>query len=239
VNLPFTPEQFFAVFADYNRALWPVVVALWLSAFGGVLLLATSRKGHAPLMAAMLAVQWAWAGLAYHALFFSRINPVAWLFAGLFLIQALLFWWFGVVRQQMHFSPTGSPRHVLAWALIGYALIYPLIVAVEGHTLPKAPTFGVPCPTTLLTIGFLFAADPPWPRAIAVIPLLWAIIGGSAAVILGVRTDWLLWVAAVALMSRLLSLARTSRLQAASATFSRSRAPVRPRRTAPPRTRAR
>jgi hypothetical protein len=31
VGLPFTDEQFFGVFADYNRAFIVAVVALWLA----------------------------------------------------------------------------------------------------------------------------------------------------------------------------------------------------------------
>ena len=204
MNLPFTPEQFFEVFAAYNRSLWPFALGLWLYALCGVLVLARFRDRGARFLAVLLAVQWAWAAVAYHALFFSTINPAAWLFAGLFLVQSIFFWWFGVVRQQMHFSPNGSPRHVVAWALIIYSLIYPLIARVEGHVFPEAPTFGVPCPTTLLTVGFLFAADPPWPRAIALIPILWAFVGGSAAILLGVRADLMLWVAGLALMGYLL-----------------------------------
>ena len=41
---------------------------------------------------------WAWSALAYHAAFFTRINPAAWLFAALFLVQATAFFWSGVVR---------------------------------------------------------------------------------------------------------------------------------------------
>lgn len=52
---------------------------------------------------------------------------------------------------------------------------------------------------TLLTIGFLFAATRPWPRPVAVIPVLWAFVAGSAASLLGVRADMMLWVAGVAL----------------------------------------
>lgn len=199
MTLPFTPDQFFEVFAAYNRSLWVFALALWLHALAGVVVLARSRDGSSRFLAMLLALQWAWAALVYHAAFFSRINPAAWLFGGLFLIQSALFVWFGIVRDQLHFSPTGLPRHVAAWILIIYSLVYPVVVQAEGHPFPEAPTFGVPCPMTLLTIGLLFAADPPWPRAIAVIPVLWAFVGGSAAVLLGVRADLMLWVAGVAL----------------------------------------
>lgn len=198
MDLPFTSAQFFDVFGAYNRSLWVFVLGLWMYAAVGVFVLARSRDGRGRFLPTLLVVQWAWAGLAYHAAFFSRINPAAWLFAALFVVQSLLFFWFGVVHHQLRFAPRGSFRHAAAWTLIIYALVYPLIVRIEGHVW-DAPTFGVPCPTTLLTIGFLFAADLPWPRTIAVIPVLWSFVAGSAAILLGVRADLMLWVAGVAL----------------------------------------
>src|SRR5688572_7534901 len=117
MSLPFTPDQFFEVFAAYNRSLWPFVLVLWLYALAGAVVLARSRD-RGRFLAMLLAVQWAWAALAYHATFFSSINPAAWLFGGLFLTQSALFAWFGVVREQLHFSSTGSRRHVAAWMLI-------------------------------------------------------------------------------------------------------------------------
>jgi len=78
-------------------------------------------------------------------------------------------------------------------------LLYPAIVRAEGHAFPRLPTFGVPCPTTILTIGFLLAADRSLPRLVAVIPFVWAFIGGSAAFLLGVRADLMLLAAGIAL----------------------------------------
>lgn len=209
VGLPFTPDQFFDVFGAYNHLLWPFALGLWLYALIGFVLLARSRAGCGRFIATMLAVQWAWAGLSYHAVFFTSINPAAWLFAGSFVLQSALLLWFGVLRDRLQFSRWGSVRHVVAWMLLVYSLLYPLIVLVEGHTFPDAPTFGLPCPTTLLTVGFLFAAAPSWPRLVAVIPVLWAFVAGSAASLLGVRADLMLWVAGTALSLYVLIPARS------------------------------
>ncbi len=32
MRLPFTPEQFFGVFAKYNEAVWPAQVAIYIAA---------------------------------------------------------------------------------------------------------------------------------------------------------------------------------------------------------------
>lgn len=199
MSLPFSVDQFFDVFGAYNRALWPAALALWAYALTGAAALARRGPRGGRWIAVMLAVQWAWAGIAYHAMFFSPINPAAWLFGGLFVAESTLLVWFGVVRDRLRFSSFGSPRHLFAWVLIAYALLYPLVALGDGHAFPRTPTYGVPCPTALLTIGFLFASDPPLPHLITIIPIVWAFVGGSAAVLLGVRVDLMLWVAGVAL----------------------------------------
>ena len=210
MTLPFTDEQFFGVFAAYNSLLWPAAFALWVAT--AVVCLAWLRDGahRQPLVPALLALHWIWVGLAYHAAFFTRINPAAWLFSGLFVVEAGLLVWYGIVQGRIRFAERASSRrHIVAGGLIAYALVYPLIAQAEGHAYPQVPTFGVPCPTTILTIGFLLAAKPPVSRLVTVIPILWAFIGGSAAILFGVRADLMLLVAGLALLGDVLR--RTAR----------------------------
>jgi len=197
--LPFTRDQFFDVFAAYNTSLWPFALALWLLTVGSILMFARGARGAPRLVCLTLAIQWAWAALAYHAAFFWRINPAAWFFAALFLLEGGLLAWKGVLLDTLQFSGGRSPRHYLSGALVAYALLYPAIVWADGNPYPRLPTFGVPCPTTILTIGFLLAANPPGPGVVALIPIAWALIGGSAALLLGVRADLMLAAAGICL----------------------------------------
>ena len=197
--LPFTPDAFFDVFAAYNQRLWPFALVLWLLTAYALVVLTRAKPLRPWIIPGLLAIHWAWAGLAYHAAFFSRINPAAWGFSGLFLLEAGLLLWHGVVHRRLQLSRGPFFRQVLSWGLIAYALLYPAIARAEGHAFPRLPTFGVPCPTTILTIGFLLAADRSLPRLVAVIPLVWAVIGGSAAFLLGVRADLMLVAAGIAL----------------------------------------
>jgi hypothetical protein len=75
-------------------------------------------------------------------------------------------------------------------AFVLYSLAYPFVTLAVGFRYPRMATFGVPCPTALLTAGLLLATSPPAPRIVLLIPLLWCIIGGSAAFLLHVHTDW-------------------------------------------------
>ena len=209
MTLPFTAGDFFDVFSAYNRALWPFAAALWGYALAVAVLFALGRASSRSI-ALLLAVQWAWAAVAYHAAFFSPINPAAWLFCVLFLIECGLIAWFGVVGNRLQFSTDGSPYRTFAWILIVYALLYPLLFRASGHAFPALPTFGVPCPTTILTLGFLFAARASMPRVIAVVPLAWALVAGSAALTLGVQPDLMLWVGGGAFAVHLASSARST-----------------------------
>lgn len=206
VELPFTADQFFDVFRDYNEAVWPAQPLLVGLALLGVVLVMKPRSwGHA-VVAAILAVLWAWLALAYHLAFFARVNPLAYAFAALSLIGAAVFAWDGLVRRRLRFEWRGGVRSWVGGALVGYGLlVYPVWSWAAGHGYPAMPTFGLPCPTTLYTVGMLAFLVAPYPRRPHIVPVLWSAIGAQAAFFLGVPQDLSLIVAgmvAVALMIR-------------------------------------
>ena len=199
MQLPFTYEQFLEVFGAYNRALWPLGLALWIASF--VVIVVFFRTNH-PLhrwLSGLLAVHWAWSGLAYHLAFFTAVNPAAWFFAALFLVQAGLLVWWGVAKPRLRFTMGRSFWHLTGVAFLAYALAYPALNLALGYRFPRVPTFGVPCPSTIMTAGFLVMARGPvgW---LAAIPAIWCVVGGSAAFLLGVRTDLALIPAGVAMV---------------------------------------
>ena len=204
MQLPFTPTEFYDVFGAYNSALWPGALALWFISVALVARAAGMTIPPSRALSALLAVHWAWSALAYHAAFFRDVNPMAWVFAALFLIQAAAFVWYGVVQRRIQFSTGRSWRHFGGAILIISAFVYPVINLAQGSDWARVPTFGVPCPTTILTIGLLLpAAIPSW--RLAVIPVAWSVVAGSAAFVFGVHADVmlpvsaLLWVTSLAL----------------------------------------
>jgi uncharacterized protein DUF6064 len=195
--MPFTRDAFFAVFAAYNQAFWPVALALWLLSFVAVAGWVLGTPHGDSFLRFALGVNWLWGGVAYHAALFTRINPAAWLFAGLFVFQAAVFLtagWSGRASV-LRFEP--RPRQAFAVGLLAYGLAYPAVVQAEGFAYPFAPTFGVPCPTTILTVGFLVAGKSSAAETIG--PILWSLIGGSASFLFGVHADFVLLAAGVAL----------------------------------------
>ena len=197
MSIPFTVDEFLQVFAAYNAAIWPTqfilfgvaIVALYFSLRGG------GRTALIPPI--VLAALWAWSGVVYHLIFFRRINPAASAFGTLFVVQALLLL-IATWRQRIAFRFRRSVRGWLGLLLILYALaLYPLLGVALGRRYPYAPTFGVPCPLTILTLGLLLwnSARTPWYAA--AVPLVWAAIGFTAALSLGIREDFGLGAAGV------------------------------------------
>jgi hypothetical protein len=196
--VPFTIEQFHGAFRDYNTAVWP---AQWLFAALALAAVAAAlrpRPRSGVFVSASLGLLWAWIALAYHLAFFARINPAAYGFAALSAAGAAVFIWQGVVRRRLAFRWVRGLKATAGAVLIAFALVvYPVWSAYAGHPYPGTPTFGLPCPTTIFTIGLLCFAVPPTPRSPLIVPVLWCLVGAQAAFVLGVQPDLALIAAAV------------------------------------------
>jgi hypothetical protein len=199
VKLPFDVEQFLDVFRAYNLAIWPTQVLLYA---GGIALVLAALRGRAFtgrwIVPAGLAALWIWMGVVYQLGFFTRINPAARLFGAAFATQGALWLIWARRTPGLGFRARGRARELIGGALIVYAFaVYPLLNLAFGHAYPAMPTFGVPCPTTIATLGLLSWASPRPPWFIWLVPVSWALVGLSAAMTLGIREDLGLPVAAV------------------------------------------
>jgi hypothetical protein len=199
MRIPFTVEQFFDLFGTYNTAIWPVQILAYV--LGIVALALAFREGplSTRIVSGILGLFWIWMGIFYHIVHFSVINPAASIFGIAFVLQGLLFLLVGTIFRRLAFRFTLTPLPMIGAGFILYAtVIYPLIGISFGHSYPRSPMFGVaPCPTTIFTFGLLLWASKPVPVYLLVIPLLWSIVGMSAAVNLRVPQDYGLVVAGV------------------------------------------
>ena len=199
MQLPFTVEQFFDVIREYNVAVWPAQLFLLALAVTALVFLFTARQWSSAGISLILAVLWAWMGLVYHAAFFLPINPLALLFAALSVAGAAVFFWQGFILRRLQFRWVAGTRAGVGLALVVFALfVYPAWSTYSGHGYPSLPTFGLPCPTTLFTIGMLAFAVRPFPRSTLFAPVSWCFVGAQAAVLFGVRADLGLVVAGLA-----------------------------------------
>lgn len=189
--LPFTREQFFETFASYNATTWPVATLAYLLALIALVAAwrATPKAGR--VVGLVLALMWSWVGLVYQGVYFSQINPIARAFAAGFLVQAALFVIHAALARGLELGPRSRLRSLAGAVMVAYAMIaYPIIGLAVGESYLAMPLFGVtPCPLLIFTFGLmLWAACAQW--WLWILPLLWSLIGGSAAVLLSVPQDW-------------------------------------------------
>lgn len=206
MRIPFSREQFAGVFALYNESVWPLQWLLIALAVIVVMLAAHRTSGTARAAMIILAAIWLWTGVVYHLAFFSRINPAALVFGTAFVIEAALLLWFGLRRPAPAFVTTRGLESAAGWGLVIYALVaYPVLGHVVGHRYPASATFGLPCPTTIFTLGVLLWMVPSPTWLLLVIPLSWALIGTTAAFELGMLEDLGLAASAIVVIYVMLS----------------------------------
>jgi hypothetical protein len=197
-TLPFSAAQFFDVFVRYNIAVWPAQLLLVGGGVGLAALAWSGRPQAGRIVSLGLALLWLWMGVVYHLVFFRAVNPAAALFGIVFVAEAALLLWLGAWRGRVGFARGRGWGGGLGLLLVVYALvIYPALGFLAGHRYPAMPSFGLPCPTTILTLGLVVWSTGPSRLVVALIPLAWAAIGTSAALTLGVIEDLGLGVAAV------------------------------------------
>ena len=196
--LPFTTEAFFGVFETYNQTIWPLQIVLNVLALTIVFWAMRPAQSNR-IISGILAVLWLWMGTVYHLVFFTQINKAAYVFSLLFIIQGIVLFLAGVVSGKLSFRVGGGKYSVVGGVFIFYALlIYPILGHFLGHTYPRMPTFGAPCPTTIFTFGMLLWTSRRVPFYVILVPLIWSLIGFSAAIMLGVLEDTGLLVAGIA-----------------------------------------
>jgi hypothetical protein len=189
-QVPFTSSAFFDVFEAYNRAVWPALFFLYVSGLAAIV--GAIRGGTLWTRRSLFALTflWAWMGIVYHWFFFTHINPAAYVFGAMCVLQAVLLAMAALRPAPWRFRFDGGVRSWLGIALLAYALLaYPILGYAMGHRFPRSPTFGLPCPTTILTIGVLMFMRPRAPIALLAIPWIWSVIATPAAYQFGVWED--------------------------------------------------
>ena len=190
MTLPFSQADFFSVFARYNEIVWPAQALLYELAIIAAALGLRRSVGATRGTYALLAVLWLWMGVVYHASFFADINPAALVFAVIFVAQSAVFVALAVRPKTVAIVPRRDPAGWGGGVLVVFGLlIYPMLSIAAGHHYPAQPTFGLPCPTTIFTLGVLLWARGTISPAVFLIPVLWAANGTVAAIQLGVSED--------------------------------------------------
>src|SRR6186713_423263 len=128
MKLPFTLKQFLDIFRQYNISVWPVQVLLVVLALVATYFSIFRKSYSDKIIVSVVAFLWFWIGIVYHLIYFSSINKAAILFGSLFIIQGLLLFYFGIMKDKLKFQFRLNSYGITGMALIMFALIvYPLL----------------------------------------------------------------------------------------------------------------
>jgi len=196
IKMPCTVEQFFEVFEHYNTTHFPAqIILFFISAY--VLFTIYKKESISRWVGYFLGFLWVWVGSIYHSYYFSTINPLGEIFGQLFILQGFVLMgeaYFG----KLDFTYNQSLKHKIGLSFVIFGLIiYPIISwSIESSAI-RIISLGLPCPTVIFTFGLLMLTGDKFRKYTLIIPLIWAIIGTSAAYYFGVYQDVMLIISAV------------------------------------------
>jgi len=191
--LLFSPRTYYRMFELYHAQIWPIHFVVIVSVVAIVVLLRRDGEWRGRVIAALLAVSWLWVAIAFHLQRYATINWAAKYFAVLFVAEALMLTWLGVVRRRLRFSLSRESAPYMAVGLLLVALgLEPIAGRIAGRTWQQVEVAGLtPDPTAVATLALLALAVPRAPRALLVIPVLWCVIGGATLWALGSGEAWI------------------------------------------------
>ena len=198
MKTPFSAQQFFSVFESYNTAVFPIQIVILTGGLAALILLFSGNRYRHYLLGGILALLWIWTGFIYFLNFFTVIGQAGFVFGILFLLEGI-FLLHVTLRHGIKINYSNSMNDKLAVFFILFGLIiYPLIEVLKGIELARIIILGLPCPTTIFTIGLLMLNNDKSTWYLMIIPTLWSLIGITAAVNFKITQDFMMIVAAVA-----------------------------------------
>ena len=178
MRIPFTKREFLELFVIYNQGVFPMQIVFLLLGAGVLVMIYTNSRWRHWYINCIMAFLWIWMGIVYHLGLFSDINRSAYGFSVLFVLQGLIFIYYGFIKGNLRFTYRLHIKSKVGLLLIIYALaVYPLIGILVHPDLTVNSTFGLPCPTTLFTFGVLLLAEDRVNIPVYIIPFVWSLVG--------------------------------------------------------------
>jgi hypothetical protein len=185
------------VFGRGNAAIWPMQLVWYASAVLIVGLALWPVRRSAQIICMLAAAYLAWIGIVFFGVVDRGGVGLAWLWAAVFILEAVLFLIAGLARRELVFAPRFDRwdlASVLGALFIAYALVgYPIIGLLSGHPLSTLPVFGLaPCVTVVFFFGLLLWAQAPAPLYLLPLLLAWALNAAPANLAMGHAADFVL-----------------------------------------------
>lgn len=188
--LLFSPRVYWRLFELHNAALWPGQFAAVVVLAALVWLAAARPAGHGRIVAAGLALAWAYTGWGFVWNRYATINWAAEYLAPLFALEALLLGLAAAVGG-LQGARRGAVG-LVGWLLVALAAAMPLAAPLFGRDWTTAEVFAIaPDPTAIATLGLLLTLRGRIAWVLVPIPLLWCGLSALTLWTMGEAAAWL------------------------------------------------
>ena len=190
--IPFTPDVYVGMFADYNMTIWPGhLVGL---AFMWTMVICARRGGRANtgIVLTIIAGLWIWVGYKFHLEHYAQLNWAAVTFGWVFIAQGLLIFVWGTVAKTVEVRVHSDKFSVLGLLLMLASIaLHPMFAYAAGFPIAAGQTAGM-VPLSLIMLSFsgfaLLVRRPPlW---VVMVPLLWCAWEAAWSWTLGLWPDY-------------------------------------------------
>lgn len=190
MDLKFSFDEFMAMLADYNDAIWPLQIIVYLVTIAILVMMFMKIRHTGKIIAAWLGILWFWVGIVFNLIYFSRVTQGGFVFGVIFIIQGLIFLYSSVARNDLAFRLNSGWKALAALIIMLYALIgYPALEYTWERGYPEILPFGLaPCPLAVFTLGTLLLSVRKLPGYLVILPVLYS-FGGIIPVSLGIKED--------------------------------------------------
>ena len=175
------PGALFEACGNYNEAIWPMQIIGYVLGIFAIFWGIKRIKYSDNIILLILSYFWLLAGVVFCIIFFAPDYKVFYILGSLFIIQGILFLFFGLKSYKLapRFTFRVDMYGIMGAIYILYALIvYPFIGYLTGYPYSNYPIFGVaPCPVCIFTFGLFMWARKRLHVGILVIPLIDSVAG--------------------------------------------------------------
>lgn len=170
----FSPQTYYRLIELYNTAIWPLQLLTFIAGIALLLLAWRRPVWHGKAIGLILGLSWLWVAWAFHWQRFANIHWVASYFALVFVLQALLLLWIGIIKNGLVIDSVNTKIKLSGFALLAFSIFFqPFTTMLTGHNWQQAELFGVaPDPSVVATIGVILLTNNKhgW---LMIIPVLW------------------------------------------------------------------
>jgi Family of unknown function (DUF6064) len=174
--LLFSPRVYWRMFELHNRSVWPMQCVAMLFGLATLIWLLRPRRWSDRVIAAGLALAWAWVAWSFLWIRYATINWAILYVAPAFALEAVLLVMVGA-GGGLAFEFDRRVATGIGLALFLYALIlHPLLPLIDGRSLQAAEVFAIaPDPTAIATLGLLSLASGPTAAWLCIVPAAWCL----------------------------------------------------------------